>query len=488
MKKLLGSITAPQFKHDIVYGMLFAMGVAIMLRLLFAFPVLLHPERSFVPGDSERYHRLALNIAFKGRFAIDGEPYFLRPPAYPASLALLYRLFGADARVAIAANILMSAVTVLLIAAFTKVFFDDGFIHSALLFAINPLSIAMCAVLMSESLFAALICVALLAFAYGRLCHLQSRHKSATCWFAICGALIGIAALCRSVAVGLAPLLALLTPFACAQCRFKLRAIQATTLLFASLLVISPWVFRNRILLGRWLIDTNGQVALVFFASRVLSERYSMSGSEADMKLLELASKKFKWSYTAADASNLHIFCERHPQRAIQLSQVASYVAFREWNQSLRYYIHGCMLMWLPFVSYSTWLGTLYGKVPETQKGAVGLSAEVLRQLLRLKFGEALKLAMSERFMRYPFVTLLWFATLLIELCVYSFAIIGLWRKRGNAFAISVVIVLVLYFTLTGGIAGHFTLSRLRIPIEPLLCAISGCGLVHIVKAMHKQV
>lgn len=454
---------------------LLVLAIALLLRLLFALPVLLHPERSFVPGDSERYHRLAMNIAFRQRFSTDDEPYFLRPPTYPVFLALLYSPFGADAHVAVIAQVALSVVTAMLVGMLTRMLFGNGYMHAIILFAINPLSIAMCVVLMSETLFCALICGALIVFLQGCFWHPRNNGRNAIGWFVACGVLVGIAALCRSVAIGILPLLAALALFACRRCSIRLRAAQSLALVFAALLVITPWLFRNRVYLGRWLIDINGQVTLVFFASRVLSESHGISGRESDEMLLKLASKRFGWSYTSSDAANLHIFCEHHPVKAIQLSQVAQHIVLAEWVYSLHYYLRGCLLMWLPFVSYSTWVGTLYGKVPTD--GIGGLSAEVLRRLLKLKFGEAFELAMRERFGRYPLVTLLWLLTLFVELCVYAFAIVGLLAIRRNAFTISLIIAVIIYFTLTGGIAGHFALSRLRMPIEPLLCAASGYGL-----------
>ena len=449
--------------------------LALLLRLLFALPVLVHPERSFVPGDSERYHRLAINVAFRGSFSINDEPYFLRPPAYPAFLALLYRAFGANERIAVLAQIVVSVITVALLGMLTKALFGSGAVHAMLLFAINPLSIAMCVVLMSETLFSALICGALVAFLHGYLMHARNRHANAIGWFVICGVLSGIAVLCRSVAIGALPLLALLTLFACRQCSYRARVMQSLVLVVTALLIVLPWMLRNRFSLGRYLIDTNGQVTLTFFASQILSERYGMSLDESDEALLKLASMRFGWSYTPSDALNLHIFCERHPEKAIELSQVSRHIVLTEWKESLRRYLHGCLLMWVPFVSYSTLLGTLYGEVPPP-RGVGGLSAQVLRRLLKFRFKEAFELAMEERFLRYPLVTLLWLVMLLVELCVYAFAAIGLFVAGGNALAASLTVAVMLYFTLTGGIAGHFNLSRLRMPIEPLLCAAAGHG------------
>lgn len=449
--------------------------LALLLRLLFALPVLVHPERSFVPGDSERYHRLAINVAFRGSFSINDEPYFLRPPAYPAFLALLYRAFGANERIAVLAQIVVSVITVALLGMLTKALFGSGAVHAMLLFAINPLSIAMCVVLMSETLFSALICGALAAFLHGYLMHARNRHANAIGWFVICGVLSGIAVLCRSVAIGALPLLALLTLFACRQCSYRARVMQSLVLVVTALLIVLPWMLRNRFTLGRYLIDTNGQVTLTFFASQILSERYGMSLDESDEALLKLASMRFGWSYTPSDALNLHIFCERHPEKAIELSQVSRHIVLTEWKESLRRYLHGCLLMWVPFVSYSTLLGTLYGEVPPP-RGVGGLSAQVLRRLLKFRFKEAFELAMEERFLRYPLVTLLWLVMLLVELCVYAFAAIGLFVAGGNALAASLTVAMMLYFTLTGGIAGHFNLSRLRMPIEPLLCAAAGHG------------
>ena len=457
-------------------SLLFA--IAFVLRLLFIIPVLYHPERCFVPGDSERYERLAINIVSMKRFAINDEPYFLRPPVYPAFIAVLYWLFGFDVRFVVLAQAIVSALTTLVIFALAQKLFSDSTIASfaALFFAINPISIAMCAVVMSETLFVALTSLSLL-FLVLALNKSSRDYILAVTQSVVCGALVGIATLCRSVALGLAPIFLLLLLFVHKRSPLQVRFSQSLMLMLAVSIVILPWLLRNRILLDKWLIDSNGHVSLVFFASRVLSERYNMTTDNADKLLLKLASQKFGWRMQVNGDVNLHIFCEQHPKEALQLASVARQVIISEARQSLGRYLQGCILMWVPFVSYSTWLGTLYGKVPEVKGTSDGISATVLKMLLRLKLGEAFKLAFSERALRYPLVSFLWLASAIIELLIYVLSFAGLLCIRNNRLVFWLSILSLSYFTLTGGVVGHFNLSRLRMPLEPLLCLLAAIGL-----------
>lgn len=452
--------------------------IALILRLLFAIPVLRHPERCYVPGDSERYERLAVNILTSKRFSIDDEPYFLRPPVYPTFIAVLYWLFGFDVRFVVLAQVVISALTTFVVFSLTRKLFSDSATASfgALIFAINPLSIAMCAVMMSETLFVALTSLSLLFFvsAFNQ----PSRNYALAIAHSIaCGILIGVATLCRSVAIGLAPVFLLLLFFVRRGSPLKMRFSQSLVLALAIFVTILPWLSRNRILLGEWLIDSNAHVSLVFFASKVLSERYNMTTSDADRLLLKLASQKFGWQTQIGSDVNLHIFCERHPKEALQLASLARQVIMSEVKQSLQRYLQGCILMWVPFISYSTWLGVLCGKVPEVKGAGDGVSATMLKLLLRLKLGEAFKLAFGERILRYPLVSFLWLMTVAIELLVYVLSLVGLFYTRDDALTFWLAILLLSYFSLTGGVVGHFNLSRLRMPLEPLLCLLASIGL-----------
>jgi hypothetical protein len=109
---------------------------------------------------------------------------------------------------------------------------------AAVLVAGSPLLIAADGSLMSESLFVAVIAAATLA-AYRTL------DRPSWAWFALLGATLGLAALARSDALIVAPLVIGATAWRIASTSVGRRVLFAAVALIVTGLVLAPWVIRN---------------------------------------------------------------------------------------------------------------------------------------------------------------------------------------------------------------------------------------------------
>ncbi|HID08507.1 MAG TPA: hypothetical protein EYP10_15325 [Armatimonadetes bacterium] len=131
--------------------------------------------------------------------------------------------------------------------------------------------------------------------------------------------------------------------------------------------------------------------------------------------------------------------------------------------------------MFTPYVSYSTWVGTFYGAIPKSETPG-GLGKTTAHLIATGRIVDAVTLITRERFAPYPLITVFWVVSALWELAIYVFALRGWYLTRGQFPWWHISTCVILYFAVLSGLAGHFAISRLRMPIEPLLCLLAGYG------------
>jgi 4-amino-4-deoxy-L-arabinose transferase-like glycosyltransferase len=236
-------------------GLLLILGLGFLLRL-----VLLYATRDtgLMIVDEQHYHTLALNLLHGHGFAWEpGNLTSIRPPLYPAFVALIWKMTGTESVVAIrTAQILLALANVYLVYRLGLLLFDH---RVALLAATGlcfyPSLLAFNAFILTEVLFTLLLTL----MVWGAVTLL--RTKSA--WVALgTGVVLGLAALTRSV---LWPFPAFLCPFVflvmpgSRQRRFGIAAL----LLAGFAFVLAPWAIRNTRLQGvLTMVDTMGGITL----------------------------------------------------------------------------------------------------------------------------------------------------------------------------------------------------------------------------------
>lgn len=184
-------------------------------------------------GDAADYDNIARNIAGgRGFVSTRMNLYSYRPPLYPIFLALLYFSGSPHYLIVLLAQSLLSALTcglVYLIA--ESIYRRTSALIAAALTALYPGLIYYSTQLLSETLFIFLLyCAA--AFFY--------RYRPRRGKWIILGVILGLASLCRPMAL---PLTILLLPFFALNLPHGVRRWLAV--FFCALLVIIPWTGRN---------------------------------------------------------------------------------------------------------------------------------------------------------------------------------------------------------------------------------------------------
>ncbi|ASS73888.1 hypothetical protein CIG75_02130 [Tumebacillus algifaecis] len=237
--------------------------VTIALLLLFSLWVRL----DYVSGlevtpvsDMADYDQRAMLLAEKGTFATgDRHGATYRAPGYVMFLAGLYELFGHKYRMIYGVQSLLSVATLFAIYLIGRRLFDVKVALLALFLGVLYVPfIGYAGVLLTESLFLALFCYALYAFLCGAA---DGKIR----WFLLAGALFGLAALTRSIAVSL-PLLCIVW-LMLQQKTIKLpRPLwgQLLSMLLLMAVVIAPWTIRSSLEQKQFvLVDTTSGLNLL---------------------------------------------------------------------------------------------------------------------------------------------------------------------------------------------------------------------------------
>jgi hypothetical protein len=308
--------------------------LSIAVRLAF-----FHGHNAVPPGDPEEYYRAALHI-LHGGYHDTGK--WLRPPAYPALLALLLPLAGMNVAGALFLQCVVLGFGVLAFFALGRQLFgwNAGLVAALLAALFVPLA-AFSAALYAEALF-----VTLLALALAALDRAHVSHKSR--WALVAGLLLGAATLTRAVGLFFVPLAALWllygtrgpsdTNTRTTESPTSLRAFvpsrlcvpSALLLLAGTLLVIAPWTARNYAVHGRLiLVDTNGGISMWW--GTVASPEEKLARDEELFAVPNLADRQalaLRWTAERVTADPLAFAARaRYKLASLFLLQTRSYAA-----------------------------------------------------------------------------------------------------------------------------------------------------------------
>ncbi len=257
------------------YRLSLALCIMISLALRVWFWSWQAPAGAVQPGDPAEYYRAALHI-LQGGYHDTGK--WLRPPLYPALLALMFGLGGVDVRQALLGQALLTGVGVLAWAWLGRRRFASrtvGLLSALIAATFVPLA-SFGSVLFAEALFVVLI---VLALALLDLAIVEGRRR----WALLAGLVLALAALSRAVALLFIPVAALLVlllapPPPAGGRTARLRA--PLLLLLGAALLIGPWALRNYAVHQRLiLVDTNGGISMWY--GTVRSEEERLAGEAA---------------------------------------------------------------------------------------------------------------------------------------------------------------------------------------------------------------
>ena len=232
--------------------------LAIVLRLLWVLYVNVDPNDGRL-DDSVFYHNAAHSLA-RGAGYVD--PWGIGnavgwPPAYPATLAVLYKLFGWHLALAKGLNIAFAAATVAMVYVIGRRMFDGrvAFV-GAMALAAFPGQIYFSTLVLTETFFVmAFVLVFLLALFW-------TVERDASWWQVLgLGLAVGFASQVRSEGILLAPIIVVLWLLVVRPRRHILTYLPP--LVIGLVLVITPWTVRNAIQLDQFIPLRGGGIGYV---------------------------------------------------------------------------------------------------------------------------------------------------------------------------------------------------------------------------------
>ncbi len=232
--------------------------LALVVRLLWALPVFLHPERAW-DADSYDYHRLAVHLLHEHKFFNESPeiPEVFRTPGYPLFLAVAEGLGASSPRQVVLLQILLSAlVPVLAFATFTRWLPEGWALAGAVVLALLPEAALFSAFLLSDTLYQVLVALGL-----WMLMVPEPSVPRTALGFGI----LALAIYVRPAGLVLVPVLALWLLGSPGSRISRSRRLLQVAVGFAVVgVLLFPWVWRNYRLTGRWLFSSAGTMNLVF--------------------------------------------------------------------------------------------------------------------------------------------------------------------------------------------------------------------------------
>ena len=247
----LFAVAQPQWRSRAGIAVV-GLAIAVRLAAVMAFPSEPH-------SDAADYHGLAVRIAEgRGYVTVDAAPTAVRPPGYPAFLAIVYSLLGPDPRIAYLVQACLGGLTVaILMWLGSQAVGHAEALIAGLLAAAYPGLVWLPRVLLSENLALPLLLCSLCAAAR-LLC------TNRVSWALATGATLALAVLTRASSAFLVLLLLLGLLISFARQAGVRRAVVITLMtalpLSAGLL---PWACRNHRVFGRGpVLTTEGGITL----------------------------------------------------------------------------------------------------------------------------------------------------------------------------------------------------------------------------------
>ncbi|MFP4396245.1 MAG: ArnT family glycosyltransferase [Anaerolineales bacterium] len=432
---------------------LLALGATLATRLLWLRQTAPPP---IGPVDAEGYHLLALNMLAGRGFAIGWTPPFcataIRPPLYPLFLMLNYLALGASPARAVLMQVLLAVLTTALVIRLGReVGGARAGVLAGWLYVLNGTTQRYIGYLLAETLLLPLMTAALWA-------SVRSLKRPSIRKNLLAGALWGLTLLTKPNVQYLALFIGGLITMRLVVARHSavaslvyppkgdlaqpppgfLRithyARRALPFWLALLLILCPWLARNRIVMGRWMLSDAFEENLArVSAVATLAEVAQVQAApwtptwEFIYDMLELrAAIRYDWNAAEVDVGA----CEARTERHRQLAALAREVLVQHPRAWITAHLRGVGRSLLD-VGHHYWYRTLCGRAWETTGVAPDIWARMGWSLKRGAFGDAIAALVRERIARPPWpAALLWWALLSGRLLVWALSLRGLARLR----------------------------------------------------------
>ncbi len=434
------------------------LGIALFLRVLLpvASTLAVGDAGVFLFPDSAGYLRPAQELLRSGSFADSDRPEITRTPGYPVFLVPGIAL-GRPVLVTIALQLILSLLTAWLVYRIAQLLFENeqAAAAAAFLYALEPLSILYTSLLLTETLFTALITAFFLCLAD----YFQRRQAVAT--LVLAGLALAASVYVRPVSYYL-PILATLALLPALLLRFKRwkYALQAAVFLAASFAPVAAWQIRNRIETGYGGFSAISDLNLYLYqAAAVRAKVEGLPFQEAQQRMRSFEGHPEHQSWTEAQESQ---FMRQEGLRVI-LKHPLVYAGIHLRGMVRILFDPGSMDYLKLFHSYPR-LGGILANIEDRGLVSVVLG---LQRSNPLAFWTQLAL-----------VVLLLLYYLFVLFGLFGKDCVGLWGK------LALVALAAYFIAISGGPIGY---SRFRHPAMPLLCVLAGCGLLSVARKVDRR-
>ncbi len=270
-------------------------------------------------------------LAGRGYTNPDGSPALQWMPGWPALLALIYAPFGPDARLGVAANVVLGAAAAPLTLALGRALCSEGVGRLAgVLIALWPGLVFYSATLHTEPLFLVLLAAMLLLLV--RTAERGSRPVDAV----LVGITLGAMAWVKSEPLALGPvLLGYLWLRRPSAWRFVRAAVLVTG---TAVLVVLPWSLRNHRLSGEWIATSSSGALVAYMGNHPGATGTHMIDAARRYKARHAGRTQFETEvavYRAGPRDALD-FARGHPGEAFRLLGRKLYHTYRTDDAGLR--------------------------------------------------------------------------------------------------------------------------------------------------------
>jgi 4-amino-4-deoxy-L-arabinose transferase-like glycosyltransferase len=430
-------------------------GFFILSRLIFSIPVFLDNSRTFASTDGVAYDQIALNMLEGHGFSkSSSEPYdkdSTITPGYPFFLACIYALFGHSQVVVVLIQIILWVFVLAMLYRFVhERFGEKAALWASLLFIIDVNSALFTTQLTTESLFTIVLVATLILV-------LEVFEAGVMGKTLLAGVLLGIATLVRPIAVYFAfPVLiyVLIT-------KISWKKLARWGIIFGlQLVVISPWVIRNRVVFGEFFYTTISDVNMLRYQAAPLKAAFEHKTRDAAQEELEHESLQGKtWineaQYFRILGSGAKSYIVKHP-----LAYVGSLA------------MGGLATLVYPLPMRET---VVYFR-GEINLPKLNVAQRVILEALKGRLLPALKIAWQERLRYFGLAVFILFITYTVfHIIMLAFGLKAYIIKGMRDGAMLLFFITGLYFL---GLVGFGVTPRMRVPLEPLIVALAGIGMV----------
>lgn len=437
--------------------------LALGLEIFFLIFVAKHANWSLTPyldgNDTAEYLAIAKNLAINGEYSksiiVPFIPNFFRLPGYSFWLALIFLIFKSFAPAVFFGMIIFAFSAPLTYLITREVFSEKLAFWSGIIFALEPRMAFSAPFLLSEQIFIPLFLLAIF-FAVKFLNNPINKK-----YIYLSTAFLGFLTLFKAIALYLWPVFIFLFYLRLKKSYLPkeiLKTIGFNTLIF--IIVVSPWILRNKIVLNTWQLSSTGGL-VIYWGHLEILQRYLGAPSELAYKNL-------------IDRANQLV---GNDFESVESSKILTREAFKEIKNYPKEYAR-IYISNLPLFFITDGYKGIFSYTSNISQNYVNFSDLILRLRFKIFFEELKDLSIFNIIL--PVVgRSIWLGLTILSFLGAYLSIKNMIEKR---FILILFAFLILYFAVLTGPIGFD--PRYRMPVNAFLISFA---LVAIFKLMKKE-